>query len=279
MVETARRENPTLRIAGLRILESRALLGIAGSNRYPQLQPGQRRGRPRGAAAERRNAAQDLSFDSYQAGFDMGWELDFWGRFRRGIESANAAYFASITSQQDVQVLLSAQVADLYFGYRTTLLRIDIAERNAAIQKRSLEITEKDIQGRPGLGAGRAAGQDPIPRDAVDDSGPPGDAREAAQRARRPARPQARRGAGTGVRRRAAAGRGAAGRPGNSGRAAASPAGHPHGRLAGRRAVGTDRRREVRLLPGHHAARQHRLERAIPWRTARTRAVSSSVPR
>ena len=143
LVETARRENPTLRIAGLRILESRALLGIAGSSRYPQLN------QVTGAAAHVEqqegggNAAQDLSFESYQAGFDMGWELDFWGRFRRGIESANAAYFASITSQQDVQVLLSAQVADLYFGYRTTLLRIDIAERNATIQKRSLEITEK----------------------------------------------------------------------------------------------------------------------------------------
>jgi NodT family efflux transporter outer membrane factor (OMF) lipoprotein len=143
LVETARRENPTLRIAGLRILESRALLGMAGANRYPQLN------QVTGAAArvEQRegggNSAQDFGFNSYQAGFDMGWELDFWGRFRRGIESANAAYFASITSQQDVQVLLSAQVADLYFGYRTTQLRIDIAERNAAIQKRSLEITEK----------------------------------------------------------------------------------------------------------------------------------------
>jgi NodT family efflux transporter outer membrane factor (OMF) lipoprotein len=140
LVETARRENPTLRIAGLRILESRALLGIAGSNRYPQLN------QVNGSAAhveQHEGGGQDLSFESYQASFDMGWELDFWGRFRRGIESANAAYFASITSQHDVQVLLSAQVADLYFGYRTTLLRIDIAERNAAIQKRSLEITEK----------------------------------------------------------------------------------------------------------------------------------------
>lgn len=140
LVETARRENPTLRIAGLRILESRALLGIAGSNRYPQLNQAS------GSAAhveQRQSGAQDLSFESYQASFDMGWELDFWGRFRRSIESANAAYFASITSQHDVQVLLSAQVADLYFGYRTTLLRIDIAERNAGIQKRSLEITEK----------------------------------------------------------------------------------------------------------------------------------------
>jgi NodT family efflux transporter outer membrane factor (OMF) lipoprotein len=143
LVETARRENPTLRIAGLRILESRSLLGIAGSNRFPQLN------QVTGAAAhvEQQQSggppAQDLSFNSYQAGFDMGWELDFWGRFRRGIESANAAYFASITSQQDVQVLLSAQVADLYFAYRSTLLQIDIAERNAAIQQRSLEITEK----------------------------------------------------------------------------------------------------------------------------------------
>jgi len=140
LVEAARRDNPTLRIAGLRILESRALLGIAGSNRYPQLN------QVTGAAArveQREGGGQDVGFNSYQAGFDMGWELDFWGRFRRGIESANAAYFSSITSQHDVQVLLSAQVADLYFGYRTTLLRIDIAERNAAIQKRSLEITEK----------------------------------------------------------------------------------------------------------------------------------------
>jgi NodT family efflux transporter outer membrane factor (OMF) lipoprotein len=143
LVETARRENPTLRIAGLRILESRAVLGIAGSGRYPQLQ------QVSGAIARVNQEqsggqpAQDLNFTSYQAGYDIGWELDFWGRFRRSIESANAAYFASVTSQQDVQVLLSAQVADLYFAYRTTKLRINIAERNAAIQKRSLEITEK----------------------------------------------------------------------------------------------------------------------------------------
>ncbi len=37
LIETARRENPSLRIAGLRILESRAVLGIADSNLYPQL--------------------------------------------------------------------------------------------------------------------------------------------------------------------------------------------------------------------------------------------------
>jgi NodT family efflux transporter outer membrane factor (OMF) lipoprotein len=40
-------------------------------------------------------------------------------------------------------VLLTAEVADLYFAYWTTLLRIEIARRNAAIQQRSLDITEQ----------------------------------------------------------------------------------------------------------------------------------------
>jgi len=144
LIETARRDNPSLRIAGLRILESRAALGIAGSNQYPQLQ--QLSGSAIAIEDRKSGGAgpdQTQHATAYNASFDLAWELDFWGRFRRGIESANAGFFASITNQQDVQVLLSAQVASLYYGYRTTLLRIEIAKKNAAIQKRSLDITER----------------------------------------------------------------------------------------------------------------------------------------
>ena len=59
----------------------------------------------------------------------MGWELDFWGRYRRGIESADAAFFGSITNYQNAQVLLSAQMAQAYFSYLTTLQQIKIAQR------------------------------------------------------------------------------------------------------------------------------------------------------
>ena len=147
LIETARRANPTLQIAGLRILEARAQLGIAGSNLYPQSQ--QASGEAAYIDARQSGGAvnNDDSFTSYQAGFNIGWELDFWGRFQRGIESADAAFFASITNQQDVQVLLAAQVADLYFSYRSTLARISIARQNADIQKRSLEITERLYKG------------------------------------------------------------------------------------------------------------------------------------
>lgn len=143
LIEIAREENPGLRVAGLRILESRAQLGIAGSTLYPQVQQV-------GGAITYVNSQQsgntlpgDQSFVSGQAGFNLAWELDFWGRFRRGIESADAAFFASIANQQDVQILLSAQVADLYYAYRTTQLRIGIARENAALQRRSYEITQR----------------------------------------------------------------------------------------------------------------------------------------
>ncbi len=143
LITIARQENIQLRIAGLRIFESRALLGIAGSNRYPQVQ--QIGGavnyvNNQSYGGELPNSSQ--SFGNANIGFSLGWELDFWGRFQRGIESADAAFFASIANQQDVQVLISAQLTDLYFAYRTTEARIVIAHKNADIQKRSFEITD-----------------------------------------------------------------------------------------------------------------------------------------
>ncbi|MGB5451848.1 MAG: TolC family protein [Sedimenticolaceae bacterium] len=144
LIEKAHQANPSLLIAGLRILESRALLGIAGSNLYPQVQ--QANGAVSYVNTQQRGGSlpdDSQSLASYQLGFNLSWELDFWGRFKRGVESADASFFASIEDQQEIQVLVSAQVADLYFAYRTIQSRIGIARKNAAIQKRSYEITEK----------------------------------------------------------------------------------------------------------------------------------------
>lgn len=144
LIDTARRENPSLRIAGLAIAESRALMGIATGSQYPQVQ------QATGSAArvdswqtEGSNSGDHSDLNNYNLGFNVGWEADFWGRYRRSIESADAAFFSSVTNQQNAQVLLSAQVAQTYFSYRTTAQQIEIAKTNAKLQKRSLEITEQ----------------------------------------------------------------------------------------------------------------------------------------
>ena len=140
LVAEAQRLNPGVRTAGMRIMEARAQLGIAGSARYPQLQ------QLTGAVAragQNQSGGPDIAFTAYDVGLSIAWELDFWGRFRRGIEAADAGYFASIAQYDDVQVLVAAQAASLYASIRTIELRLRIAHENAALQKRSLEITER----------------------------------------------------------------------------------------------------------------------------------------
>jgi NodT family efflux transporter outer membrane factor (OMF) lipoprotein len=88
-----------------------------------------------------RSGAPDSSDLAFDTGLRISWELDFWGKFRRTIEAADAGYLASIAGYDDVQVLMAAQVATLYCAIRTIEARLAIAGENAAIQKRSLDIT------------------------------------------------------------------------------------------------------------------------------------------
>jgi outer membrane protein, multidrug efflux system len=144
LVAEAQRVNPNVRTAGIRIMEARAQLGIAGSTLYPQFQQATAQVL---RAGEQRAGAQDINATSFSAGLQIGWELDFWGRFRRSIESADAGYFASIAQYDDLQVLMAAQVASLYCSIRTLEARLVIARENAALQKRSLEIAERLFKG------------------------------------------------------------------------------------------------------------------------------------
>jgi NodT family efflux transporter outer membrane factor (OMF) lipoprotein len=143
LIADADANNTDIRIAGLRVIEARAQLGIAQSGRYPQFQ--QLRAETLYADRSESNGRNPLDNHAWQysAGFDVGWELDFWGRFSRAIESADAAYFAAGANYEDTLVLLHAQVAETYMAIRTTEARLRIARENTQLQKRSLEITQQ----------------------------------------------------------------------------------------------------------------------------------------
>ncbi|CAG2151075.1 Cation efflux system protein CusC [Cupriavidus yeoncheonensis] len=146
LIAEADASNAGVRIAGLRVVEARAQLGIALAGRFPQVQQASAEtlyvhSRKSGATVQTSRVWQ------YSAGLDVGWELDFWGRFSRAIESADAAYFASRAIHEDVLVLLHAQVAQTYFTLRAAQARLRIARENARLQKRSYEITERLFKG------------------------------------------------------------------------------------------------------------------------------------
>jgi NodT family efflux transporter outer membrane factor (OMF) lipoprotein len=144
LIESAYRQNLSLQIAGLRIFEARAQLGIAIGQQYPQNQ------QVNGALtkiglSENQPNYNPLADDTYtqaQLGFDAAWELDFWGRFRRGVESASANLGATVADYDNALVSLSAEVARVYLTIRTLEERLQIARDNAKSQRRSYEIAD-----------------------------------------------------------------------------------------------------------------------------------------
>ena len=144
LVAAARQNNNNIRIAGLRVLEARAVLGVALGNRYPQAQIVAGDATALRLSESNANTAggADLSYTQYNLGVSASWEIDFWGRFRRGIESADANLLASIASYDDALVLLTAQTADIYVVIRSTEEQLRIARENLALQERSYEIVE-----------------------------------------------------------------------------------------------------------------------------------------
>ena len=141
LIEIAYRQNLTLKTAGLRILESRAQLGIAVGSLYPQQQQATANATSiRSSRNTANTAGPDLNFLNYDVGLTAGWELDFWGRFARGIESADASLLASVASYDDVLVSLAAQVAATYITLRVLEQRIEYTHQNINLQKRGLGI-------------------------------------------------------------------------------------------------------------------------------------------
>jgi NodT family efflux transporter outer membrane factor (OMF) lipoprotein len=149
LIETAYGQNLTLRIAGIRILQARAQLGIAVGNQYPQLQ--QLRGDYTGYRISENTpnttAAVDTKYTADNLGFDAAWELDFWGRFRRAVESGVWNLDASIAGYDDILVTLTAEVARAYVVIRTLETRLAIARENVKIQERSLQIARVRFEG------------------------------------------------------------------------------------------------------------------------------------
>src|SRR5438093_11987386 len=145
LVARAYRDNLTLQQASVRVLQARAQLGIAVGEVFPQTQQAigsveyyRTSDRAATAAAFKGSAAYWQS----QIGAQATWELDFWGRIRRGIESADASLLATLADYDSTLVTLTADVANTYIALRTAEERIRIARENVEIQEQTPKIDD-----------------------------------------------------------------------------------------------------------------------------------------
>ena len=142
IILAAHSQNLTLREAGYRVMEAQSQRAVAVGGFFPQQQQGfggyTRTQRslaniPPGIPAA---ALGPRSQSNWQLGGQLAWELDFWGRFRRSIEAADARLDASIENYDDAIVMLLAETASTYVDIRTTEQRLEYARQKREIANR-----------------------------------------------------------------------------------------------------------------------------------------------
>lgn len=141
LVEDSIAGNFDLRIALARLNEARAIrfqtvltllpIAVAGGGYQKQeVSENQLRGAPGGR-----------TFESTDLGFDASWELDFFGRIRRQVESDTGVIERAQASLDDVLVSVVAEVGRNYFELRGRQQELAVAIRNAENQQQTYELT------------------------------------------------------------------------------------------------------------------------------------------
>ncbi|MCX7393544.1 MAG: TolC family protein [Planctomycetales bacterium] len=148
LISTASTQNLTLREAGSRVLEARAQLGITAGGLFPQTQEAFG-GYQREAYSRVANSTDGFAtqfFDQYTMGFNLAWEIDFWGRLRRAINAAEVTLGASCANYDDVMVTLIGDVASNYVQFRTLEQRIAYVNSNVELQRKILDIADRRVK-------------------------------------------------------------------------------------------------------------------------------------
>ena len=151
LVELGYAQNLPLQIAGARVLQARAQLAVAIGQEYPQTQQAvgalERARESARAPFAPENDASALEYTEGSVGVQASWELDFWGKFRRSVESADAQLAATVATYDDVLVSVTADIATAYIQLRTFQEQLRVAKANVKVQEEGLKIATTRFRG------------------------------------------------------------------------------------------------------------------------------------
>jgi multidrug efflux system outer membrane protein len=145
LVGAALKNNFDLRIAAERVQEARAQLGVTRANQYPFLDASASFTGSRIALIGANNLfppGYNPNVSYTQAGLNLSWELDIWGKYRRLTESARAAYLASEQGRRAVLVSLVSEVMTTYFQLLEQDLELAISRKTRDVANDSLRLVQ-----------------------------------------------------------------------------------------------------------------------------------------
>ncbi len=83
------------------------------------------------------------TFDVFRATADLTWELDLWGRIRRGAGAARSDLVAREEDRRALQLSLIGDVATAYFDLRAADLNLAISRRTLDSRRQTLELARR----------------------------------------------------------------------------------------------------------------------------------------
>jgi len=162
LVNRAYDANQDLAAALARRDAATALLSQARLDRYPTVTASGRIGHQLQSRDDAFGASrEERSAPTSGARIDALWELDLFGRVRRGVEAQRADAQASAADVRAVRIAIAADVADAYLQLRGAQERLRISRANAETQQQTHALVEARIAAGRGsdLDAARARAQ------------------------------------------------------------------------------------------------------------------------
>ena len=160
LVAQALAANHDIRIAGANLRRARAIRGESRFDLGPTVTASAGHTEVKASSRQLQGAPQSSREQQYyDAGFDAAWELDLFGRARRGVEARNAELGAAEATLQDVQVSVTSEVARNYFELRGLQRQLAVAQRNADNQRSTLDLTRARLDAGTGTDLDTARAQ------------------------------------------------------------------------------------------------------------------------
>ncbi|MEC5342912.1 Cu(I)/Ag(I) efflux RND transporter outer membrane protein [Brenneria populi] len=139
LIDEALRNNRDLRMAALKVQEARAQFNVTEADRYPQLNASSEITYSGGLKSESSTSRE------YEAGLDLSFELDFFGKLQNMSEAERQNFFASREARRAVHILLVSNVAQSYFSQRLAYEQLKIARETLKNYQQSYAFVEQQL--------------------------------------------------------------------------------------------------------------------------------------
>ena len=142
LVEEALANNLDLALAAARVDEARALLRIADAQFWPAVDAAAQADRSRSSevTAMRLPLGTPIERTNYRAQLNVAYELDVWGRLRRGSEAAEAGLLATEAARYTVRIALASEIARAYYALVALDSQVEATRRSLQLRSEGLEL-------------------------------------------------------------------------------------------------------------------------------------------